>query len=270
MNMFKMDFKRNFRSLLIWSLVSGAIMALFMMLYPSMMNSDFLALMNAKINSMPQALIDAFHMSGQDFTKLPQFFGYIVQFVLIAACIYGVILGMNTLSKEQSEGTIEFLYSKPVKRNEIVSAKLSSAVISYFVYFAIFSAAAIIASVAVKPPDLSLNDMVTTEKTILLGCMFAGFTYLFLGFAVAAFLKKGRHGASLAVAIFFILYILGAVPKMTGVLDFLKWVSPMNYFVMSDIVIHGIDWTNAAISLGIMAVCTALAYAVYSRKDFIV
>jgi ABC-2 type transport system permease protein len=270
MNIFKMDFKRNFRTLLVWSLVSAVIIGLFMLLYPSMLNSDMLQLLNAKINSLPAEFINAFHMSGEDFTQLPDFFGYFIQFVLMAACAYGMILGVNALSREQSEGTIEFLYSKPVKRSDIAGAKLASAVVSYLIYFAVFSAAAIISSLIVKPADLPLMGLVSTEKTLLFGCMIAGFTYLFLGFAISVFLKKARHAASLAVAIFFVLYVLGAIPKITGVLDFLKWVSPMEYFVMANIITTGIDWLNVGICIGIMAVCTGIAYVVYRRKDFIV
>lgn len=270
MNMFKMDFKRNLKTLIIWSLVSAAIITLFMLLYPSMMNSDMLQLMNAKINSLPKEFIDAFHMSGEDFTQLPDFFGYFIQFVLIAACIYGMILGVNALSREQSEGTIEFLYSKPVKRSGIVGAKMLSAIVSYLIYFFVFSIAAILSSLMVKPADMDTLKLVTTEKTMLFGCMAAGFTYLFLGFAISVFLKKARHATSLAVALFFVLYVLGAIPKMTGVADFLKWLSPMEYFVMTDIITKGIAWLNVGICGCIIAVCILITYGVYSKKDFLV
>lgn len=270
MNIFKMDFKRNFKNLLIWSLVSAAVIALFMLLYPSMLNSDMLALLNAKISALPTEFVNAFHMSAQDFTKLPNFFGYFMQFVLMAACVYGMVLGVNALSREQSEGTIEFLYSKPVRRSDIVGAKLSSALVSYLVYMAVFSVSAILFSLMVKPADVTMMDLVASEKMQLLGCFIAGFTYLFLGFAVSVFLKKARHATSLAVALFFLIYILGAIPKMTGSADFLKWVSPMEYFVMTDIITNGINLVNTVVSVGIMAVCTGVAYIVYNRKDFIV
>lgn len=270
MNIFKMDFKRNFKTLSIWSLVSAAIIMLFMLLYPSMLKSDMLELLNAKINSLPPELINAFHMSAQDFTQLVNFFGYFTQFVLIAACIYGMILGVNALSRDISEGTIEFLYSKPVTRSGIAGAKLASALLGYLIYFAVFSVASILGSIVVKPADVDLMNLVSAEKTMLLGCMLAGFTYFFIGFAISVFLKKARHAASLAVALFFVLYILGAVPKMTGVADFLKWVSPMEYFVMSDIITNGINWVNTAVCAGIIGTGAALAFAVYGRKDFLV
>ena len=41
----------------------------------------------------------------------------------MAGGVYAAILGVSALVKEESEGTIEFLYSKPVTRSKIVTAK---------------------------------------------------------------------------------------------------------------------------------------------------
>lgn len=270
MNIFKMDFKRNFKTLIIWTCVSAALMALMLLLYPSMMKSDYIALMNAKIQTLPKELVDALNMSGEDFRQLPQFFSNMYQFMLMAACIYGALLGMNALSREESEGTIEFLYAKPVKRVQIVSAKLAVACVNYLIYFAVFGLAAMLSCIAVRPADMSLMDLANPIKTVLAGGMIAGFTYLFLGFVIAVFLKRARHIASLAVALFFLTYILGNIPAMMGVLDFLKWISPMNYFVPRNVVMNGLDWVNVVICIGAMGVCTAIAYVVYRKKDFAV
>jgi ABC-type transport system involved in multi-copper enzyme maturation permease subunit len=57
---------------------------------------------------------------------------------------------------------------------------------------------------------------------------------------------------------------------MAGVLDFLKWISPIHYFIPNQIVVAGIDGRNVLICLGVMAVCAAVAYPVYQKKDFAV
>jgi len=268
MNIFKMEWRRSFKSLVIWAAASTAFVILLMLLYPSMLNSDMMALMNAKLEALPKEFVDAFHMSGQDFTQLPDFFGLIFEFILMAACIYGTILGLSALSREENEGTIEFLYAKPVTRAHIVSMKLLSNALIYFAYFGALAAASIAVSASVKPADLDFMDMVSTLKSVLFGGMMTGFTYFFLGFAVSVFFKKARHVASLAMAIYFGTYLLGTVPRVTGVLEFLKWASPVNYFVPSEIILNGIDLLNTLICFAAMAVCASLAYGVYRRKDF--
>ncbi len=270
MNQFKMDFRRNFKSLLVWACVTAAVSALITALYPSMMQSDMLALMNAKLASLPQEMVAALHMEGQDIRELPQYFAYMFQFVAMASCIYAGTLGFTALSREESEGTIEFLYAQPRRRAQIVSAKLASACVSCLVFFAAVGFASVLACVGVKPQELSLIDLVTPVKMVLLGTMIAGYTYLFIGFAVSVFLKKARHAALMAVGLFFLLYILGSIPAMAGVLDFLKWISPINYFIPNEVVVGGIITRNALICLGIMAVCAGVTYTVYQKKDFAV
>jgi len=270
MNQFKMDFRRNLKSLLIWSGATAVVSALITALYPSMMQSDMLALMNAKLAALPQEMVAALHMEGQDIRELPQYFAYMFQFVAMASCIYGATLGFTMLSREESEGTIEFLYAQPRRRAQIVSAKLTSACVSYLVFYAAMSVASALACIGVKPEGLSLMDLVAPVKTVLLGVMIAGYTYLFLGFAASVFLKKARHAASMAVGLYFLLYILGSIPAMTGVLDFLKWLSPGNYFIPSEVVVGGVETINVVICTAIMAVSAGIAYTVYQKKDFAV
>ncbi|MHB1315726.1 MAG: ABC transporter permease subunit [Christensenellales bacterium] len=268
MNIFQMELKRNLKPLLIWSGVSAAVLALMMAVYPSMLNSDFMELMNAKLALMPKELLDMFHMSGQDIRLLPQFFANMFQFVLMASCIYGAILGVTALSREENEGTIEFLYAKPVRRSQIVSFKLAAVCTEYFIYFLILGAAAILACLCVMPSGLPLSEMMPPLWSVLFGGMVTGFTYLFLGFAISAFLRKA-NAASLAVALFFATYILGNIPAL-GVMEFLKWISPMNYFVPNEVIVSGINWMNALICVIVMGICAAVTYIVYNEKDFII
>ena len=267
MNIFKMDLRRNVKSLLIWSFASAAVLALMILLYPSMLKSDFMELMNAKLALLPKELVDMLHMSGQDIRQLPAFFANMFQFVLMAACIYGATLGVTALSREESEGTIEFLYSKPVRRMQIASAKLTSACVDYILYFAILGITGMLACICVRPSDLLPSQLMTPLCSMLLGGIISGLTYVFIGFAISVFLRKA-NAATLAVAVFFITYILGNIPAL-GVLEFLKWISPINYFVPKDVAVNGISSMNVLICVIIMGVCAAVAYTVYNKKDFL-
>ena len=55
----------------------------------------------------------------------------------MAGGIYAAILGVSSLAKEESEGTVEFLYSKPVTRSRIVTAKILANAFYTFLYFII-------------------------------------------------------------------------------------------------------------------------------------
>lgn len=270
MNIYAMDFRRGLKPLIIWTAATAAVLVLVVSFYPAMLNSDFMALLEEKMKLVPKELLDMFSMSGEDIRELPSFFAWIYQFVLMAACLNGAILGISALAREQSEGTIEFLCAKPVRRSSIVSFKVASACTQYTIYFAAIGIAGVLACVCVKPAGLALGDMLARLAAAVLGGFFAGLTYLFLGLLISVFLKRARAAASLAVAAFFLTYVLGMLPSL-GILPFLKWISPINYFTPSQVVAAGgIDWGNAALCVAVMAVCAAISYAVYRKKDFLV
>ena len=121
MNIFKFEFKRQFKSLIIWSIVCSALVIMFMALFPSMKDMGMQELVGDKLGAMPSTLLEAFNIDEMmDFSNIKDYMGYCLQYIVMAAGIYGLILGASALSKEEKDGTIEFLYSKPITRNKIV------------------------------------------------------------------------------------------------------------------------------------------------------
>ena len=212
MNLFRMEMRRNFRTLIIWAAVCGALTLLLTMLYPAMLSSDMLALMNAKLASLPKELVDMFNLSGEDIRQLPQFFAYFFQFVMMAACVYGATLGLSVISREESEGTIEFLYAKPLRRSQIVTGKLLSAAATFAIYFAVVTIGGVIGCMAVKPEALDTMALLTSVKAVMVGGFIAGITYMFVGLALSVLLRRSKHAASLASALFFGTFIVGSIP----------------------------------------------------------
>ena len=109
MNVFKIEVKRGFKSLLIWSIVCILLIVLFMSMFPSMKDSGMQELVNTKMDALPEAILDAFNLKdAPDFSKLNEYFAYVFQYIVMAGAIYGGILGAKSLIEEESEGTIEF------------------------------------------------------------------------------------------------------------------------------------------------------------------
>lgn len=125
MNIFKFEFKRLLKSCIIWSLVCGALITLFMSLFPTMVDMGMKQIVNDKMGGMPVEILKAFNIdSSMDFTDIFNYLGYAIQYIAMASAVYGAILGVNSLISEESQGTIEFLYSKPINRLKIVTSKL--------------------------------------------------------------------------------------------------------------------------------------------------
>ena len=89
--------------------------------------------------------------SSMDFTDIFNYLGYAIQYIAMASAVYGAILGVNSLIREESQGTIEFLYSKPINRLKIVTSKLCAIVAIFYVYILIIGTITMGVCYMVKP-----------------------------------------------------------------------------------------------------------------------
>ena len=122
--MLKREMKANFKSFLIWLLVLIGIFLMVFLVYPSIINSDNIKMMNEMMEMFPSSMLKAFNM---DISVIDSAFGWLKTegfvFVLLIIGSYSAILGSNILLKEESDKTIEYLHSVPVKRRDIVLKK---------------------------------------------------------------------------------------------------------------------------------------------------
>ena len=133
--MFKREFKINFKSLLLWTVILLAIYILIFAIYPSLINEETKESLNLMMESMPQEMLSAFNM---DIVGIESAFGWFKTegyvFLTLIGGLYAAILGSTILLKEESDKTIEFLYAKPVSRVQIVTSKILCGIINIFIF----------------------------------------------------------------------------------------------------------------------------------------
>ena len=129
MNVFKFEVKRNLKSCLLWSIICSVLILLFLSVFPSMKDSGMQDLVGTKLDALPTGMLKAFGLESMiDFTNILEYLAYCFQYIAMAACIYALILGVNSLLEEEASGTIEFLYAKNISRKEIVRDKVPTGV----------------------------------------------------------------------------------------------------------------------------------------------
>lgn len=269
MNIFKMEFKKGLKSLGLWSIVCILLTILFMSMFPSMKDNGMQELVSTKMDSMPEAILDAFNLKDvPDFSKLNEFFAYVFQYIVIAGSIYAAMLGSKSLIKEESEGTIEFLYAQPVSRTKIVSMKILSSLALFYLFVILMAIASILVSIAVKPTDLKIIDLITDMKRMFSGFFLIGLVFMCAGFLVSVLIPHLRLATPISIGAFFVTYLLGTFSSMIDKLKFLKYFSPFHYAVPSEIVRNGFEGINVMLALAISIVCIAITYFIYRKKDF--
>jgi len=211
MNIFRFEFKRLLKSCIMWSLVCGALIILFMALFPTMENSGMKDILSTKLDAIPSDLLKTFNIdAGLDFTDIFDYLGYAIQYVAMASAVYGAILGVNALIKEESEGTIEFLYSKPITRTKIVTAKLCSVALIYYVYIIILSIFTMGVCYVVKPEDVEVMELIINIKSVFIGISLLGFIFMSLGMLISALIKSDKGAIPISIGIFFVSYFLAS------------------------------------------------------------
>ncbi len=268
MNVFKLDFRSQTKGLLVWAGVIALVMILFMSMFPSMQSAGMQDLVGTKLEALPPAMLAAFGLEDlPDFTKIIPFFAYTMQYIVMAAAIYAALLGATALIKEESDGTIEYLYAQPVTRTRIVGEKMLSALAIYSLFTTVVGIVSMVMAALVKTAGTDLMTALTDIKLILGGMFFVGLVLMALGFLASVLLTSAKQATAFSLGAVFITVILGVFAAVNDKLDALRYLSPIEGFKPSNLVTKGIDATYVAIGLLIIAASAALTVVIYQRKD---
>lgn len=267
MNMYKTEMKNMFKSLLIWTIVMTGILSLFMAMFPSMGNSAMSELVRTKIDAIPEAMRKSFGITEMlDFSDLLQYFAYCAQYILIGSSIYAAILGANSLIKEESEGTIEFLYAQPISRAKIVLVKMLSTLTVMYIFNIVLYLVTVIFFEAFKEPGY---DYFMKLTIMYKGMFLAQFVFWAVGFVLSTLLPKVSLATPTALGIFFGTYVLGIFSSIIEKLDWMKYLSPVKYVMPSDLLKSegAIEGTYIIISLLVITAGIAFTFIRYKTKD---
>ena len=268
MNIFKFEFKRLLKSCITWSVVCSMMIVLFMVLFPSMADMGMQELVNSKMSALSLDMLKAFNIdSGMDFSDIFNYLAYVIQYIAMASAVYGAILGVNSLIKEESQGTIEFLYSKPIKRSKIITTKLLSIILIYSLYIVIIGTVTIAVCMAVKPHSVKTMDILMNIKIVYIGMFILGLVFMSIGILISALSKSDKGGIPISIGIFFVSYLFGIIGKLKEDFEFLKYFSPFDYYAPGELLKTGFDMKLVIIGLCIVFVSIISTYLVYERKD---
>ncbi|MBC8569699.1 ABC transporter permease [Zongyangia hominis] len=270
MNVFKLEFRNGRKSILIWTLIMAVVVAVFMCVFPSMSGEGMSQLMDGALSAMPQEMLEAFNLADiPDFSQIDQYFAYVFQYVLLASAILAAVMGATSLVREESEGTIEFLYAQPVTRTAIVTQKMFCNVLLFLLYAVVVALASVGSIYLFLPEGVDFMEMLPRVGVVFAGLLLTCFTFMAFGFFASSLLRSHRTATPLALAAVFLTYFAGIASKLVERLSWLWYCSPVHYSTPATLIADGaID-----IRAGIIAGCAiflfvSLSYIWYLNKDF--
>ena len=253
------ELKQGKPSFLIWTLSIGFLLAVCIFLFPEM-KGDMDGI--SKLFSSMGSFTAAFGMDKLNFGTLVGYYAIECGNVLgLGGAFYASLCAVNMLSKEEKDGTAEFLLTHPVSRVRIITEKMTA----IFIQITVMNVIIYLLSIASMA---AIGETIPVREINLLHLAYYLMQLELAGicFGISAFLIRGTAGAGLGIAI--VMYFLNLIANTAKAAAFLKYITPFGYCNGADIVTDGhLHAGMAAVGIAIGAAGILAAYLKYARKD---
>ncbi|MFA7528861.1 MAG: ABC transporter permease subunit [Bacilli bacterium] len=260
-HVWKMEFRRSLKSVVIWGLVFGGYLLLTVVLYP---------LVKDMYASMPEEMLKYMEMIGGIPENIIEYYAAEGSMLMqLGGAIFVTVTGYSLLGHDEREKTVDAVYSLPVSRSTHFITRLSvlwtEIIIFSAVFLVFFSFAGIVAI------ERGTNFTTFFRFHLLNTVLFLVFGSI--GFSLAALLKRAVK-PGLAVFVPLPLYIILLVSQLTDnkFLKNLKYITPYSFAdpitIMKPALAEKIPvWTLFGF-LFLAAALVAIGHRAFRKKEF--
>ena len=263
--MLKREMKVNLKSFIIWTSILIGLFLIVFLVYPSIVSSENMKMMDEMMKIFPEEMLKAFNM---DISSIDSAFGWLKTegfvFVLLITGIYSGILGSNILLKEENDKTIEYLNSVPVTRKNIVFNKILCGIFYIILMILVIGIFNFI--------GLSLSGEFAKKLYLLLSItpLFSSIVIFAVCLFLSTFTHKTKKTIGISLGIVFVSYFLNIISEIGESTEFLKYIS---IFTLSDIrnVILNVSINPLIVVLTIIitALFIILTIVHYEKKELV-
>lgn len=269
MTLFKIEWRNQQKALMIWLSTFLGLLLIFSAIYPQMFTPVLKQSMEKMMASLPDSLLGTFNiaLSGPASMMTPVgYFAYYFQYLYLAACIYAMLLGSQGLIREESDGTIDFLYAQPITRWQIVLGKFLVALIQLAFFWFVNAFATTAFLWFFKEKNDATSEIIHGVRVIYYGEFFSLFFFLCLGLFFSTFLKNVKQSTGITLSVVFGFYLMGILANLFDKLHFLREISPLSQGIPANLLVDGLpnQWWILLVSLLLLG----LSFFFYQRKDF--
>ncbi len=263
--MFRREIKVNIKSFLIWNAVLIGIFTPIFLLYPSIFSDSLMGQMEEIMKIFPEKILKAFNM---DLSSLESYFGWLKSegfvFILLIIGCYAGVLGSNILLKEESDKTIEYLSSLPIKRIDIV---LKKAVVGI-----IYISSMVLLVGIINYIGLSISGEFDFKQFIFLSItpLFSSYVIFFLCMFLSTFTHKTKKMMGLSLGVVLFSYALNMFSSLSKTTDFLKYFSVFTLADIRNVIVNvTINPIMIIISITFSIILLLLIINRYNKKELV-
>lgn len=259
--MLKRELKVNLKSLIIWTLIIVGVFIIGFLVYPSIIQDT--VKIEELVNTMPKEILEIFNM---DIISLNSVSGWLLtegylMVNLLGSCFFA-ILGGSILLKEENDKTIDFLFSKPIKKSSVVTSRLLTGLIYIIIFNLIISLTTLI--------GLNLSNDFNSRHWILssIAPVFIHVFFFCLSLLLSNYFKKTNKSITFNIGIVLGTYLIGVISLMNDKLELLKYLSPFEY-INSEVIVtnNSLDIFNLTLLTTYTIITLIGLYSTYNKKE---
>ena len=260
MGVFRFELKQYKTSIIIWALSLSLAIIFLLPIFSGMLPEDKSSVMHS-LQDNP--VMEAMGISAENFFSLPGIYAFLSSFLMLAASIHAINLGLSIITKEHMQNTADFLMTKPYSRTQIFLSKMAAALCAIFMIAIAYCIGGFVAMFIVTGGGFD------NAIFALLSLVFPLLQVLFLLIGVLIGVIISRVGSTLPLALgaAFGLYVTGLFSSVIHS-DIVRRFSPFRYF-NSDYIMENTQYDSSYLMLYIvlLVISIAASYMIYMKKD---
>lgn len=263
MNLFLKELKDNKKSFIFWSLGVAGFFLAGLSKYQGYASSGIS--IDDMFRDLPAAFGALFGLGSLDLNSIIGFYVIIVIYIAIMLGVNAVLLGANIFSKEETEKTAEFLFTKPISRSKIFMSKfLAALTLSVSLNFVSIILGIIIVNMFNNGASITKYILFLAPGVLLIQIMF-----LMVGILCAVIMKNSKRAGMVSASVLTGTFILSSFLDITGKYKFLIYLTPFKYFDAKELYLdNSYNISFLLISILFIILATIISKRYFTQKDF--
>ena len=266
MNIFRQELRMGRKFFAGWLIALVALTYFFAQMY-TLLASQMEAFQKL-LSNFPKEFAQAFGVELMKLGTILGYFAFILTYILLAASIQALNLGITTLSAEVRDKTADFLYAKPVSRQNILAQKMLAVLAQIVATNLVYLACTYLILTAINAAATPDKPLETGTFFLLGGTMFLmQAIFAAMGLFISSFMRRIRTVLPISMGVVFFFYFLSVLNGTLKITE-IGYLTPFAYYDMSKILLDGVYETRFVLLTAALVVgFTGLAWNAYCKKD---
>lgn len=222
MMLFRHEWAKGRKSFFLWTISTLLTLGIFLFMYPSIIAEK--EAYEEILSVYPREILKAFSIQLDTLLSFHGFLGYVYGYILLALCIYAMLLGLKAFGQEITSLTADFLFTKPMKRARIYLEKVLFGCTNLLLLNgSLFLVVLVLEYTFTKTLDINTTFMMLFTSFLL------QILFYFMGLLLGILRRKIRYFTTMAISIVSGFYLVSMMSQLTE-RSFLRIVSPFGYF----------------------------------------